>query len=51
MRRELTAKGVEHEFILNPGAGHGVGAFSSGTALAFDKMYDRLLAFADKYLK
>lgn len=49
MDKELTAKGVEHVYILNPGAGHGVTAFGSGQA--FNKLYDQLIDFAMKHSK
>ena len=51
MAKELTAKGVKHEFILNPGAGHGLMAFNPNSNLKFNQMFDRLIAFADQHLK
>ena len=47
MEKELTAKGVEHEFVLNVGGGHGVDAFRGGE----DKIHDRIVAFASKHMK
>jgi dipeptidyl aminopeptidase/acylaminoacyl peptidase len=51
MDKALTAKGVEHVFILNPGAGHGILAFNPNNNLEFNKLYDRLIDFAIKHSK
>lgn len=50
MDQELTAHGVEHEFILNRGAGHGIMAFNPNNNLEFNKLYDRLIEFAIKHV-
>jgi acetyl esterase/lipase len=49
MDKELTAKGVEHLFILNRGAGHGILAFNPNNNVEFNKLYDRLIDFANRH--
>jgi acetyl esterase/lipase len=51
MQKELKAKGVEHVFILNPGAGHGIMAFNPNDNLAFNKLYEQLIDFAIKHTR
>jgi acetyl esterase/lipase len=48
MDKELTRRGIEHELIIVPGAGHGLGG---GDPTKLAQINERVLAFLDRHLR